>query len=997
MKKILSIFFLLFPVLALAADGSGSLSFTPPQSDYSIVFLENLFGNVGGVIHGSGGQIIGAMFSVFNSAVLALGGILIMYILIVSTMNTAHEGQVLGQKWSSIWIPIRSTVGLALLIPKSSGYCLMQVFVMWIVVQGVGAADKIWDAALDYLNKGGVIIKAEVGNPLSGDQKDMVPLPVANGAAVILQGQVCMLGLQTALEQQRKNYLNLKEKKAGPCYGNPTGDMKNFCDTAVPDFLSTVNAVTVMDRPKLPQTGAYDRSKTVSYQVSMPNFTADSAYSFLNGICGTIRWSGFSDDEVGNMSVSAGTSNLKAIQVSRAIGIQAMYTTLQDVARVMVNNDPKLQDNPQEEPAANYSSVAEYQFGIPYTLDGFECTSSAGSGGDGCVSWGSSYTSHENDRLLFNGGEFMGAIRDYNGIMRPAMNLLNQYKSNNNDKDAKAFIKLAEAQGWMMAGSYFFDLVRLNGSAAPTEDDFDRNSNLQQSNFDISSLSEAFGSSGQCQGIYSTLCYWFNKSPYKVNNLVALINGNGIANMTDSGGNVVTSISLPDFSSTTITPFKTVGGLASSTVNGYITNAAAMRTPGQPGLTNTAFALPNNMKVTIDTGRMRLPKIHFNCGRIWMLGCFGKFLGKLFYNIIFKTIYNFLLDTFSDMIDSIVMGFLAVPIQGMMTIFNSGLKILEVPGINPVIALANMGIAYINFSANLWIMLMFQAISAAILPLIGVFVFALLAMGLPLLISWTGVMMAIGFSTAYYVPLLPYMLFLFGVMAWLMAVVEAMVAGPIVALGVTHPEGHEAFGKGESAVMILLNVFLRPSMMIIGYIVGIALSYITVWMLNAGFGHAISFMTNDLGTTGGNKMTFRYDVKAGDISAKDLPGTDISAPDSASYSIQYSDWAGIYAYFFSVLLYTSFYLLMVQKSFTLIANLPDRVLRWLGSQAESYGGETTQWGEEAKQRVDKGGEAAAQDQSQMQKQVAGYTEKAITAAKDKLSSGSDKQDKFGVD
>lgn len=71
---------------------------------------------------------MGSMFGVFNSAVLALGGIIIMYTLMVSTMNTAHEGQMLGQKWSSIWIPLRSTFGLALLIPKASGYCMMQVF-----------------------------------------------------------------------------------------------------------------------------------------------------------------------------------------------------------------------------------------------------------------------------------------------------------------------------------------------------------------------------------------------------------------------------------------------------------------------------------------------------------------------------------------------------------------------------------------------------------------------------------------------------------------------------------------------------------------------------------------------------------------------------------------------------------------------------------------------------------------------------------------------------
>ncbi|WP_241969840.1 hypothetical protein [Legionella sainthelensi] len=74
------------------------MSFAPPASDYSVVFLGNLFGVVDGVLSGSGSQIMGAMFGVLNAAVLALGGIVILYTLIVATMNTAHEGQMLGQK-----------------------------------------------------------------------------------------------------------------------------------------------------------------------------------------------------------------------------------------------------------------------------------------------------------------------------------------------------------------------------------------------------------------------------------------------------------------------------------------------------------------------------------------------------------------------------------------------------------------------------------------------------------------------------------------------------------------------------------------------------------------------------------------------------------------------------------------------------------------------------------------------------------------------------------
>ena len=198
MKKFtLVLLFLVAPGLALAAESV--MSFAPPATDVSVVFLGNLFGIVDGVLHGSGSQIMGSMFAVFNAAVLALGGIIIMYTLIVSTLNTAHEGAMIGKKWSSLWVPVRATLGLALLIPKASGYCLMQIFIMWVVVQGVGAADKVWNAALSYLNRGGMIIHAQT-NPIKNLNNAGPAAQLVNGAAVMLAGQVCMQGLQA---QQR--------------------------------------------------------------------------------------------------------------------------------------------------------------------------------------------------------------------------------------------------------------------------------------------------------------------------------------------------------------------------------------------------------------------------------------------------------------------------------------------------------------------------------------------------------------------------------------------------------------------------------------------------------------------------------------------------------------------------------------------------------------------------------------------------------------------------
>ncbi|KTD59985.1 type IVB secretion system protein DotA [Legionella shakespearei] len=970
-KLVIAVLLVLFPALVLAADGS--LSFAPPASDYSVIFLGNLFGVVDGVLHGTGSQIMGNMFGVFNSAVLALGGIIIMYTLLVSTMNTAHEGQMLGQKWSSIWIPVRSTMGLALLIPKASGYCLMQIFVMWIVVQGVGAADKVWEAALGYLNRGGVIIQSQTDPSKALTQA--ASAGVSGGAMTILSGQVCMLGLQNQLQSIRQSYLNTKQNNTGPCAGTPSTDMANFCNTAVPDFITTVNAVTVQNQNK----------NATHFSVTMPNFDSSSPYSFLNGICGTITWNpidptllGTSPPAQGNNSSVGGINNITAAQLetaqmSRAIAIQQMYLDLSAVAQVMVNNDPAYSNSSNPNSGnSDYSLVATQQFGVPYTANGTVCTNYDKT----CQIWGPLATpSGTNSGVLFNGTEFLGAINDYNGIMMPTLNLIKQTADAANANKSREFIANATTQGWMMAGSYFFDLVTLNGNAVTDSDQFDKNTGLDSSSFDLTELTSSFGQGGSCVGTYAKLCTWFGGNSSYLNAVQSLING---AYLSSKNGVPIANnnpVKAPDLKPNP--KRELVSGQESSTVYGFINNSVMVQLPGQPGLQPLQFA--NMINFSVDTTMYYLQHQNFDCGRVKILFfsfCLGQMFGDLFYNYIFRYIYNFFLTLFAQIINQVIMAFLMIPLQGMADIFKEGLKTISTPGVNPIVALANMGTMYINFSANLWLMLLDIAVVSALIPLFGVFIFALISLAMPLLMAWIGIMVGIGFTTAYYIPVLPYMIFTFGTLAWLIAVIEAMVAAPIVALGVTHPEGHDAFGKGEHAIMILMNVFLRPSMMIIGYISAISLSYVGVWILNAGFDHAIGFIQGNIqqDTSGTKFGGFKLDDPNWSNSLTEQQGAGNS-------SGKYTEWAGIYAYFFSILMYTTMYLIIVQKAFTLISLLPDRVLRWIGGSAEDYGKDSASWGDEAKQAVKSAGDETQKAQGQMDKQLGGYGQKAVGGVK----------------
>lgn len=88
--------------------------------------------------------IIGAFLSVYMPCCLVVSGIIAAYILIVGTVSTAHEGEMLGKKWSSMWVPIRAPICVSLLLPTSNGWAVIQVVVLSLAVQGITWGNAAW-------------------------------------------------------------------------------------------------------------------------------------------------------------------------------------------------------------------------------------------------------------------------------------------------------------------------------------------------------------------------------------------------------------------------------------------------------------------------------------------------------------------------------------------------------------------------------------------------------------------------------------------------------------------------------------------------------------------------------------------------------------------------------------------------------------------------------------------------------------------------------------
>lgn len=181
---------LLIPLLLLLSPVASAASiFDIPLQDQSMLFLSMIFGSVGDVLPGGNTSLLKGAIIDFNYAVLVLGGIIIIYSLVISTVNTAHHGEALGKEWNSVWIPMRAALGFALLLPVNppDDYALIQVLAMWVVREGVGAADFLWSNGIDRIGSGQATVSPFTGGISGGSGSQ----GVYTQAQKIYVSQVC--------------------------------------------------------------------------------------------------------------------------------------------------------------------------------------------------------------------------------------------------------------------------------------------------------------------------------------------------------------------------------------------------------------------------------------------------------------------------------------------------------------------------------------------------------------------------------------------------------------------------------------------------------------------------------------------------------------------------------------------------------------------------------------------------------------------------------------
>ncbi len=166
--------------------------------------------------------------------------------------------------------------------------------------------------------------------------------------------------------------------------------------------------------------------------------------------------------------------------------------------------------------------------------------------------------------------------------------------------------------------------------------------------------------------------------------------------------------------------------------------------------------------------------------------------------------------------------------------------------------------------------------------------------GISTLLSFLSlVFWAMGFTLAFLLPLMPFMRFLFAVLTWIAALIEAVIAIPLVALAHLNPESEGLSGQqAKAAYFFIFNLFLRPVLMIFGLVAALIIFLIAVSFLNYGYAIAIA-------DSGGTAYGYVFVTRL------------------------------VYSVLYVAILYVC-----ANHAFQLIDHLPATAMSWLGAQAQ---------------------------------------------------------------
>lgn len=121
---------------------------------------------------------------------------------------------------------------------------------------------------------------------------------------------------------------------------------------------------------------------------------------------------------------------------------------------------------------------------------------------------------------------------------------------------------------------------------------------------------------------------------------------------------------------------------------------------------------------------------------------------------------------------------------------------------------------------------------------------------------------AVGVTLFYMLPLLPFIRFLVAIAGWLMSVLEAIIAIPLLSIAHLSMKGSGISGDmARSGYMMIFSIFLRPALLIVGMVAALMMFTVSIGILNDLYkGAVIGFRSTAVGEANGGLSTIIYTI-----------------------------------------------------------------------------------------------------------------------------------------
>jgi len=106
-------------------------------------------------------------------------------------------------------------------------------------------------------------------------------------------------------------------------------------------------------------------------------------------------------------------------------------------------------------------------------------------------------------------------------------------------------------------------------------------------------------------------------------------------------------------------------------------------------------------------------------------------------------------------------------------------------------------------------------------------------------------MLVPGMTIAFVIPMMPFVMWMFGVAGWLIMVCETVIAAPLWMLAHMTTNGEGLHGHARQGYALLFNVIFRPTLMLFGLFLGYFVFDAVSWLIHMCFGIAAGFVLSN--------------------------------------------------------------------------------------------------------------------------------------------------------